>query len=491
MTKKINLAILSYIILAVIIYMPIFGHLDTIPIQIWDESRLAINAYEMHKNGNFIVTHYEGNPDMWNTKPPMMIWMQVFWMQVVGVNELAVRLPSAIAALFTIILILIFFQGYLKSSRLGFISALVLVSSSGYIGFHATRTGDYDSLLTFFTTAGSLAIFKYIQSKKPLFLYLFFLATSFAVLTKSVSGLFFIPGIVLYVLIDKKALLFLKNKHFYFGLSSFLILVLGYYFMRESANPGYLEAVYNNELGGRFNEAIEEHKGDFWFYFNNLLEFQLPYWSFLIVPGLLLGLLVKDEKINQFAKFSSILSVSFFIVISSAQTKLDWYDVPLFPFFAMLIAVGLNIVFDFLKQNQWFSSTLRFNIIPYFFIISIVLSPYFEVIDKTYKPEVPPQEKSFYGISLFLKDVIDGKHEVNKKFLIYENWNSHILFYMNVLSDKNINFIIKKKELVVQGDEIYVQQDNLKEYIENNYSYTIIGNIYNVTNYKINGRKKN
>ena len=43
--------------------MPIFGHLDTLPIPISDESRLAINAYEMLKNKNYLVTHFEGKPD--------------------------------------------------------------------------------------------------------------------------------------------------------------------------------------------------------------------------------------------------------------------------------------------------------------------------------------------------------------------------------------------------------------------------------------------
>jgi len=43
--------------------MPIFGHLDTLPIRISDESRLAINAYEMLKNKNYLVTHFEGKPD--------------------------------------------------------------------------------------------------------------------------------------------------------------------------------------------------------------------------------------------------------------------------------------------------------------------------------------------------------------------------------------------------------------------------------------------
>ena len=104
--KYLSSKYLKYILLALLIYMPIFGHLDTLPIRIWDESRSAMNAYEMFHDKDYIVTHFEGKPDMWNTKPPLLIWAQVFFMKLIGVNELSVRLPSAIAAFLTCIVIL-------------------------------------------------------------------------------------------------------------------------------------------------------------------------------------------------------------------------------------------------------------------------------------------------------------------------------------------------------------------------------------------------
>ena len=58
---------LKYILIAFLIYMPIFGNLGELPIRIWDESRLAINAIEMLNNGNFLVTYFDNQPDLWNT----------------------------------------------------------------------------------------------------------------------------------------------------------------------------------------------------------------------------------------------------------------------------------------------------------------------------------------------------------------------------------------------------------------------------------------
>jgi 4-amino-4-deoxy-L-arabinose transferase-like glycosyltransferase len=127
--------IFKYLILAALIYMPVFGHLNTLPIRIWDEARLAINAYEMLKNRDNIVVHFEGNPDIWNTKPPLLIWVQVLFMKILGVNELSVRLPFAVAALFTCIALLAFSVKYIKNFWFGFIAVFVLQQSSGKCNF--------------------------------------------------------------------------------------------------------------------------------------------------------------------------------------------------------------------------------------------------------------------------------------------------------------------------------------------------------------------
>ena len=135
-----------------IIYFPIFLHLEYLPIRIWDEARLAINAYEMHENSNFLITYFKGNPDMWNTKPPLMIWFQVFFIKLFGVGELAIRLPSAIVAFLTCVSVMFFSLKYLKSYWFGLFAVIILITSDGYISIHGARTGDYDSLLVFFLT---------------------------------------------------------------------------------------------------------------------------------------------------------------------------------------------------------------------------------------------------------------------------------------------------------------------------------------------------
>jgi 4-amino-4-deoxy-L-arabinose transferase-like glycosyltransferase len=475
----------KYVALAVLMYMPIFGHLDIQPIRIWDEARLAINAYEMFKNGNLIVTYFDGSPEMWNTKPPLLIWMQVFFMKIIGVNELAIRLPSAIAAFFTCITLLIFSRSFLKNSWLGWIATFVLITSCGYISMHATRTGDYDALLTLFTTLSGLFFFAFCETKKYRYLYLFFCFTALAVLTKSVTGLLFLPAILIYSIVQNQFIPLLKSKHTYIGLFLFLGLVIGYYVLREANNSGYIAAVQKNELGGRYLSVIEEHQQGFWYYFNNFINVQLTYWYLLIPCGIVTGLVIKNDKFNRLTLFSFLMVLTFFLVISTAKTKLEWYDVPMYPFLALIIANFIYYIFNLLQIFMWINQTLKVNVLPFLFLFMIGITPYQKIIDKTYFPKETSSDKAFYEIGYFLKEAVKGKYDVNNQYLLYDGYNAHVRFYVNILNDKGVQFSFKDWSKLVPSDVVIAYQNHVQQFVEEHYKYEKLQVYGNVVTYKI------
>ena len=165
---------IALILLIIIIIFPIFHFLDAYPLQQWDEGRLAMSAFEMSNNHNYIVTMFGGLPDMWSTKPPLMIWLQVIMLKTIGLNELAIRLPAALAALGTCLLLFFFFSRKYKEPLLGLISAVVLITFSGYVTLHGIRTGDYDALLTMLMLGYSLFYFLYLEEGKRKYLLLTF-----------------------------------------------------------------------------------------------------------------------------------------------------------------------------------------------------------------------------------------------------------------------------------------------------------------------------
>jgi 4-amino-4-deoxy-L-arabinose transferase-like glycosyltransferase len=435
------------------------------------------------------VTYFEGQPDMWNTKPPLLIWFQALFMKLLGVNELAVRLPSALAALFTCLTLLVFSRWFLKSFWFGFIAVVVLITSHGYVNFHAARTGDYDALLTFFTTAYCLFFFAFCETNRTKLLYFFFAGVALAALTKGITAFLFLPGLAIYSLLARQFLPLLQNKHFYAGLISCVVVVLGYYFLREAYNPGYLAAIWENEFGGRYLKANEGHEGGFWYYYNNFLAVKYAAWYLLVPAGLVLGFFHRNQRKNRITVFAALCILTFFFFISVAKTKLEWYDVPLYPFLAILTSIFLTYVFNYLQQLQWVKETLRVNIAPYLFLFLVALVPYRRILDITFKPKENGGDVEFYEIGYFLKDALKGKQDVNGQFLLYEGYNAHNRFYVKALQDKGIKIDLKDWQNLNPNDVVIVPQASLKQYLTDHYTFDMLREIGGIGNYRIIGKK--
>ena len=135
MERKISLAELCLIVIALlgVVYFSLFYKLATGSLNIWDEARVAVSALEMSQTGNWLIPTYDFKPDMWSVKPPLMVILEAIAMKWVGFNELAVRLPGAIAAFATLALLFWFSVKQLNSLLVGFCSVLFLSTSPGYV----------------------------------------------------------------------------------------------------------------------------------------------------------------------------------------------------------------------------------------------------------------------------------------------------------------------------------------------------------------------
>ncbi len=484
--------ILLVLLILILLYFPIFGHLISFPIRIWDEARLAISAFEMYKNGNFIVTYYDGLPDLWSTKPPLMIWFQVFFIKLFGPGELAIRIPSALAAFFTCIAIYRFCLNQLKSYWIAILAVLVLITSSGYIDYHASRTGDYDTLLTYWTTLSCFTFFAILEKENKKSIYLFYGFTFLAILTKSIVGLLFFPGLFIYAIYAKKLNFLFKNIHSYLGFIAMMLLVIGYYLLRESQNPGYLEAVYQNDLGGRFMTILDDHANGFWYYFENLRNFQYKEWLLFVPLGALIGMYSTNEKLKKLTVFCIIQIVSFFLIMSNAKTKLEWYIIPLFPFLAILVSIFFNFIISYIKYNNFIPNNLIRKITPYLLVFIFFYSPYQSIISKTVRKLAYPWEVGYYDLGYFLRDAIKGKQHVNNSILVYEGYNAQNQFYIDILNDKKIK--ISSTNLVENvhvGDKIIICQDNFNQQIRNKFNLDTLLHSKNIYQYKLLSLKVN
>lgn len=347
--------ILLFVVLMVAVYFPLFLQIDRLPIRVWDESIMGVNAYRMLENHDYIVTYFGNTPDMSNTKPPFHIWCIVLCSKVLGFSELSMRLPSALAALVLCIYLFVTLRRYTGSNVFGFFVVLVLVTSQGYVTRHGTRTGEYDSTLTLFSTLFALHLFLATEAEeareRSRHLLLVFVFMTFAVLTKGIACMMQAPALLVYALARKKVFTFLKTGTFYIGLAILLVFGLGFYFLRESQNPGYMHAVWMNELGGRYAEANEGHKGPFMFYFDAIVYHNYTAYVGFLLMGIVTSLLFAKGPIKRLVVFCVTAAAFFWFIISSAQTKLPWYDTPVYPYFAIISASFVYFVYTTAKER--------------------------------------------------------------------------------------------------------------------------------------------
>jgi 4-amino-4-deoxy-L-arabinose transferase-like glycosyltransferase len=146
-------------------WFPLFVNLGKAPIYMWDEATYANNSIDMYITHDAIVVRMEGKPDLYNTKPPLALWMQTLSMYVFGMNEFAIRLPSAVFSAMTMLLLLWFSISVLHSFEIGFISILTLACSNGYVSNHGARSGDLDAALVLWITFYVLVYLKFLIQK--------------------------------------------------------------------------------------------------------------------------------------------------------------------------------------------------------------------------------------------------------------------------------------------------------------------------------------
>ena len=173
---------LLLLVLGLVLFLPGLGRHD-----LWnpDEPRCAEVAREMVETANYLVPQLNG--DLPTGEPPLHFWAISSMALLLGrLDETAVRLPSALAAIASSILV--FSIGMrLFSKRVAWLAALVFMSS--YKVLWQGRAGQVGMLLTLWTT---LAIYAWVRGTledRPGLYMLFFLAIGLATLTRGLEGL--------------------------------------------------------------------------------------------------------------------------------------------------------------------------------------------------------------------------------------------------------------------------------------------------------------
>lgn len=323
-------------------------------IKIWDESSSAKNAVEMLASKHYFVVHTDGSPNRNDVKPPFQLWLKVISYKIFGINEFAVRFPTIVAALITMIIFVIFFVKLVKDYLLVMVVLAAIAITPGYIGYHVARHGDPDTLLMLFVTSYFLITFVLLEKypgERNRYLSLLGLSVILAVYTKSIAGLAPLAGIAVYFLTQKKGYDLLKDYRFHLTWFSVIFVIALYYVLREIFDPGYIKAVYQLEI-----KTVSEYHGipkhpEFDFYYL-YLRFKAFYPMAIVLFLAFIPLIWSKNKVLRRLLLYSIMSAVIFVLGQSlAVMKNEWYITPVYPF--LWVWFGITIVETYRIINRY------------------------------------------------------------------------------------------------------------------------------------------
>lgn len=321
------------------------------------EARVAGIAMAMHLDNDWVVPRLFREPFL--EKPPLSLWLDAGAIRLFGGTTWAVRLASAFAGLFSVMLLYGMLRKFGRPKTLAFVAGLMLATMASY--WSNVRGVGEDSLLTLGVTMALLAFY---QAARPASerdssnlgtWLLFTLGMVIATLSKGVLGLA-MPGVVIFVYLASTSLM---DKRFKLGdwvkpgLFTLLALVplmiwLGFLYQRDGLQ-GVREVLLTNSVG-RFSGSFVEagHYEPFYYYIVKLPEAFLP-WNILVYLGL--WHFRKSLVRNRYRLFFSVWLVAQFTLLTFASSKRTVYLMALTPAAAVLAAEYGGVLLGWLKSR--------------------------------------------------------------------------------------------------------------------------------------------
>ncbi|PLZ05122.1 ArnT family glycosyltransferase [Fischerella thermalis] len=372
-----------------------FWHLGSIGLIDETEPLFAEASRQMYTTGDWITPFFNGKTRF--DKPALIYWCQAIAYSIFGVNEWAVRLPSAIAAMAVISLAFYTVQWQLakqdaleqvfRPSRrwltAGVVAAVMALNPEMIVW---GRTGVSDMLLTGCIGSALLCFFLGYASQegseigdreqgghgeyhtphtpptvpnphlpKKWYLACYILIAG-AILTKGPVGIV-LPGLIIsaFLLYLGKFREVMREMRLLLGMLIILVLSLPWYVLVTWRNGwNYINSFFGYHNIERFTEVVNGHTAPWYFYFLVVLLGFAPYSVYLPLSMARLKFWQRNywcsqERSQQLGLFAFFWFVSIFGFFTIAVTKLPSYVLPLMP--AAAILVGL-LWSDLLKEHR-------------------------------------------------------------------------------------------------------------------------------------------
>ncbi|MGQ4650511.1 glycosyltransferase family 39 protein [Lyngbya aestuarii] len=410
---------LSIFWLLMISWLAFLWHLGSTGLVDETEPLFAEAARQMTVTGDWITPYFNGETRF--DKPPLVYWLMALGYQIIGVNEWAVRLPSALAAIALTVL------GFYTLRFLGVSrpAAVVPLEDAGLENDTSTpaslqhqlwlsagmgsamialnpqtvvwgRTGVSDMLLSGCMGCALLAFFlgyaqpqeaqgKYFWSSVKNRWYLaFYLLIALAILTKGPVGIvlpMLIIGAFLFYLGKVREVL--REMQVLRGCLLMLVITLPWYVLVTIANgEDYIDSFFGYHNFQRFTEVVNGHDAPWYFYFLVVLVGFAPWSIYLPAAITRLRFWQRDHwqsspRSTQLGLFALFWFAGVFGFFTISVTKLPSYVLPLMPAASILVALLWSDQITRGKGQQRFPVLLLSGLFNVVFLLAIAAAMFY------------------------------------------------------------------------------------------------------------------
>ncbi len=348
-----------------------FFQLDKIALTDPDETFYGQTAKEMYLKGEWVTPTLYGQPQF--EKPILFYWLIEISYRIFGINEFAVRFPSALFGFLGLIGIYLLGRA-LFNNRVGIFSSVILATNLEYL---ILSIGCVTDMVLFTLLLFGVLFFFYGQIRKKDYFYLLSSAAfALATLTKGPIGLLLPASIIFLYLALTKNLSIFKRGFMLLG----VLIVFGliakpwYIIMYKIHAQDFINAFFGFQNITRF--LTPEHKIGSQVYYNIpiILGGFFP-WSVFIPLGFWhickKAFFSKSEKRDEknYSIFIVLWFLFIFLFFTASSTKLPTY---IFPCFLSLALMTGKLWDDFLGKEAA-KSLIKWMKVSYYSLPSLIL----------------------------------------------------------------------------------------------------------------------
>jgi 4-amino-4-deoxy-L-arabinose transferase-like glycosyltransferase len=316
---------LHIVLILVLSYIFFFHNLGSYSLKEPDEGRYAEIPREMVETGDYVVPHLDYV--RYFEKPPLLYWATALSFRAFGISEWSARLPNAIAALLTVLLL---YAGVARwfTPEAALLSTITLISSFGF--FTMARILTIDMLLSSTLFLSLIFFYDFYRQKKPRFMYLFYACLALATLAKGPVAPLLVGSSLLIFLLLERRVSFLRDLLSVKGILLCALLVVPWFVAIALREKEFLWFFLVDQNFLRFLTQKHNRSGPVYYFVPVLFGGLFP-WSIFIPRAVAIYWRTKELR---------LFLIWFFVVFlffSLSGSKLPPYILPVFPALAILL----------------------------------------------------------------------------------------------------------------------------------------------------------